>query len=173
MNQAKKDISNIFPGIRLETWKDIHSNLFSAMKLERIGSLIVLSLIVLVGCFNLSTTLMLISIQKIKQYGILSALGATKNTIRNIVIKQGFFTGIIGIFIGLLAGLLIVIAQNIFGIIKLPGDIYFTSYLPMIIYISDFFLILLISLTMVLFSSMVAAKRTNLSSVKNSLVFEK
>ena len=173
LNQAKEDISNIFPGIRLETWKDIHSNLFSAMKLERIGSLIVLSLIVLVGCFNLSTTLMLITIQKIKQYGILSALGATKNTIRNIVIKQGFFTGIIGIFIGLLIGLLIVIAQNIFGIIKLPGDIYFTSYLPMIIYISDFFLILLISLTMVLFSSMIAAKRTNLSSVKNSLVFEK
>ena len=100
-------------------------------------------------------------------------MGATKNTIRSIVIKQGFFTGTIGIFIGLLIGLLIVIAQNIFGIIKLPGDIYFTSYLPMIIYISDFFLILLISLTMVLFSSMIAAKRTNLSSVKNSLVFEK
>ena len=69
MNKAKKDISSIFSGIRLETWKDIHSNLFSAMKLERIGSLIVLSLIVLVGCFNLSTTLMLITIQKIKQYG--------------------------------------------------------------------------------------------------------
>ena len=89
---------------------------------------------------------------------------------RKLIVKH---LGIIGIFIGLLIGLLIVIIQNIFGIIKLPGDIYFTSYLPMIIYLSDFFLILLISLTMVLFSSMIAAKRTNLSSVKNSLVFEK
>ena len=96
----------LFPDSKLETWKDLHSNLFSAMKLERIGSLIVLSLIVLVGCFNLSTTLMLVTIQKIKQYGILSTLGVTKKTIRNIVLKQGFFTGSIGILFGLSTGLL-------------------------------------------------------------------
>ena len=143
------------------------------MKLERIGSLIVLSLIVLVGCFNLSTTLMLITIQKIKQYGILSTLGATKNMIRNIIIKQGVFTGTIGISIGITLGLVFVIIQSIFGLIKLPGDIYFTSYLPMVFYFYDFLLILLISFTMVLFSSMIAAKRTNLETVKNSLTLEK
>ena len=70
LNDTKRDIYALFPDISLETWKDLHSNLFSAMKLERIGSLIVLSLIVLVGCFNLSTTLMLVTIQKIKQYGL-------------------------------------------------------------------------------------------------------
>ena len=173
LNEAKREISTLFPDNNLETWKDLHSNLFSAMKLERIGSLIVLSLIVLVGCFNLSTTLMLITIQKIKQYGILSTLGATKNTIRNIVIKQGFYTGVIGIFIGISIGILVVITQTIFGIVKLPGDIYFTSYLPMIIYFSDFLLIISISLTMVIFSSMIAARRTNLATIKNSLVLEK
>jgi len=173
LNEAKREISTLFPDNNLETWKDLHSNLFSAMKLERIGSLIVLSLIVLVGCFNLSTTLMLITIQKIKQYGILSTLGATKNTIRNIVIKQGFYTGVIGIFIGISIGILVVIIQTIFGIVKLPGDIYFTSYLPMIIYFSDFLLIISISLTMVIFSSMIAARRTNLATIKNSLVLEK
>ena len=173
LNDTKSDINSLFPDINLETWKDLHSNLFSAMKLERIGSLIVLSLIVLVGCFNLSTTLMLVAIQKIKQYGILSTLGATKNMIRNIIIKQGVFTGTIGISIGIMLGLFLVIIQNIFGIIKLPGDIYFTSHLPMVFYFYDFLLILLISFTMVLFSSMIAARRTNLATVKNSLTLEK
>ena len=173
LNETKSDIYRLFPESSLETWKDLHSNLFSAMKLERIGSLIVLSLIVLVGCFNLSTTLMLVTIQKIKQYGILSALGVTKNMIRNIIIKQGVFTGTIGIAIGITLGLIIIIIQSIFGIIKLPGDIYFTSSLPMVFYFSDFLLILLISTTMVLFSSMIAAKRTNLATVKNSLTLEK
>ena len=173
MNDTKSDINSLFPDINLETWKDLHSNLFSAMKLERIGSLIVLSLIVLVGCFNLSTTLMLVAIQKIKQYGILSALGATKNMIRSIIIKQGVLTGTIGISIGITLGLFLVIIQNIFGVIKLPGDIYFTSHLPMVFYFSDFLLILLISTTMVLFSSMIAATRTNLATVKNSLTLEK
>ena len=173
LNDTKSDINSLFPDINLETWKDLHSNLFSAMKLERIGSLIVLSLIVLVGCFNLSTTLMLVAIQKIKQYGILSALGATKNMIRSIIIKQGVLTGTIGISIGITLGLFLVILQNIFGVIKLPGDIYFTSHLPMVFYFSDFLLILLISTTMVLFSSMIAARRTNLATLKNSLTLEK
>ena len=173
LNDTKSDINSLFPDINLETWKDLHSNLFSAMKLERIGSLIVLSLIVLVGCFNLSTTLMLVAIQKIKQYGILSALGATKNMIRSIIIKQGVLTGTIGISIGITLGLFLVIIQNIFGVIKLPGDIYFTSHLPMVFYFSDFLLILLISTTMVLFSSMIAARRTNLATVQNSLTLEK
>ena len=173
LNDTKSDINSLFPDINLETWKDLHSNLFSAMKLERIGSLIVLSLIVLVGCFNLSTTLMLVTIQKIKQYGILSTLGATKNMIRSIIIKQGVLTGTIGISIGITLGLFLVIIQNIFGVIKLPGDIYFTSHLPMVFYFSDFLLILLISTTMVLFSSMIAARRTNLATVKNSLTLEK
>ena len=173
LNDTKSDINSLFPDINLETWKDLHSNLFSAMKLERIGSLIVLSLIVLVGCFNLSTTLMLVAIQKIKQYGILSALGATKNMIRSIIIKQGVLTGTIGISTGITLGLFLVIIQNIFGVIKLRGDIYFTSHLPMVFYFSDLLLILLISTTMVLFSSMIAARRTNLATVKNSLTLEK
>ena len=173
LNKLQSDILAYFPNSKLETWKELHSNLFSAMKLERLGSLVVLSLIVLVGCFNLSTTLMLTTIQRIKQYGILSTLGATKKTIRNIIIKQGFYTGSIGILIGLLIGLAFVATQNVFGIIKLPSDIYFTSNLPMLIYFKDILLILLISFSMVATSSMLAAKRTNLATIKNSLVLEK
>ena len=173
LNKLQSDILAYSPNSKLETWKELHSNLFSAMKLERLGSLVVLSLIVLVGCFNLSTTLMLTTIQRIKQYGILSTLGATKKTIRNIIIKQGFYTGSIGILIGLLIGLAFVATQNVFGIIKLPSDIYFTSNLPMLIYFKDILLILLISFSMVATSSMLAAKRTNLATIKNSLVLEK
>jgi len=172
-NMVKKSIKEIIPNSKTETWKELHSKLFSAMKLERIGSLIVLSLIVLVGCFNLSTTLMLITIQKIKQFGILSALGATKKIIRDIIIRQGIFTGSIGIILGLTIGLSAVLIQNIFGIIKLPGDIYFTSKLPMIIYFSDFILIALIGLTMVSLSSVIAARRTSSISAKNTIVLEK
>ena len=172
-NNVKKSIIELIPNSKVETWKELHSKLFSAMKLERIGSLIVLSLIVLVGCFNLSTTLMLITIQKIKQFGILSALGATKKIIRDIVIRQGVFTGSIGIVLGFIVGFSAVLIQNLFGVIKLPDDIYFTSHLPMIIYFSDFLIITLVASGMVLLSSIIAAKRTELISTSNSIVLEK
>ena len=172
-SKVKKIIQKKVTNSHLETWSEIHNNLFSAMRLERIGSLVVLSLIVLVGCFNLTTTLMLITIQKIRHFGILTAIGASKNNIHNIIFKQGFFTGLIGIFFGLLISLGFIIVQNIFGLIKLPEDIYFTTSLPMIINASDLIVISAITLFMIFISSLIASKRIDSFKIINSIVSDK
>ena len=172
-SKVKKIIQKKVTNSHLETWSEIHNNLFSAMRLERIGSLVVLSLIVLVGCFNLTTTLMLITIQKIRHFGILTAIGASKNNIHNIIFKQGFFTGLIGIFFGLIMSLGFIIVQNIFGLIKLPEDIYFTTSLPMIINASDLIVISAITLFMIFISSLIASKRIDSFKIINSIVSDK
>ena len=172
-SKVKKIIQKKVTNSHLETWSEIHNNLFSAMRLERIGSLVVLSLIVLVGCFNLTTTLMLITIQKIRHFGILTAIGASKNNIHNIIFKQGFFTGLIGIFFGFLFSLGFIIVQNIFGLIKLPEDIYFTTSLPMIINASDLIVILAITLFMIFISSLIASKRIDSFKIINSIFSDK
>ena len=172
-SKVKKIIQKKVTNSHLETWSEIHNNLFSAMRLERIGSLVVLSLIVLVGCFNLTTTLMLITIQKIRHFGILTAIGASKNNIHNIIFKQGFFTGLIGIFFGLLMSLGFIMVQNIFGLIKLPEDIYFTTSLPMIINASDLIVISAITLFMIFISSLIASKRIDSFKIINSIVSDK
>lgn len=172
-SKVKKIIQKKVTNSHLETWSEIHNNLFSAMRLERIGSLVVLSLIVVVGCFNLTTTLMLITIQKIRHFGILTAIGASKNNIHNIIFKQGFFTGLIGIFFGLLMSLGFIIVQNIFGLIKLPEDIYFTTSLPMIINASDLIVISAITLFMIFISSLIASKRIDSFKIINSIVSDK
>ena len=172
-SKVKKIIQKKVTNSHLETWSEIHNNLFSAMRLERIGSLVVLSLIVLVGCFNLTTTLMLITIQKIRHFGILTAIGASKNNIHNIIFKQGFFTGLIGIFFGFLFSLGFIIVQNIFGLIKLPEDIYFTTSLPMIINASDLIVISAITLFMIFISSLIASKRIDSFKIINSIVSDK
>ena len=46
------------------------------MRMERIGAIFVLSLIVLVAAFNLTSTLVLVTYQKIREIGILRTLGA-------------------------------------------------------------------------------------------------
>ena len=172
-SKVKKIIQKKVTNSHLETWSEIHNNLFSAMRLERIGSLVVLSLIVVVGCFNLTTTLMLITIQKIRHFGILTAIGASKNNIHNIIFKQGFFTGLIGIFFGLLMSLGFIMVQNIFGLIKLPEDIYFTTSLPMIINASDIIVISAINLFMIFISSLIASKRIDSFEIINSIVSDK
>ena len=173
LKNIKKVIQQKINNSHIETWSEIHENLFSAMRLERVGSMIVLSLIVLVGCFNLTTTLMLITIQKIKHFGILTALGASKINIRTIIFKQGFYTGLIGILSGLVLGLSAILIQNIFGIIKLPSDIYFTSNLPMIVRTIDILSILFITLLMIFISSSIASRRIDSLKVIKAIVSHK
>jgi len=48
-------------GLSVKSWKDLHLGLFSAMRMERLGAMTVLSLIVLVACFNLMSTLVLVT----------------------------------------------------------------------------------------------------------------
>jgi len=40
-DQIAMSIQKYFPSAKVETWKDLHNELFSAMKFERIGALVV------------------------------------------------------------------------------------------------------------------------------------
>jgi len=158
---------------KVESWGDLHSELFGAMQFERVGTLAVLSLIILVACFNLIATLVLITAQKTREFGILQVLGTSRSSIKSIIMNQGLIIGLTGIFSGLFISLVFIFCQNSFGIITLPEDIYFTSYLPMEISVNDIIVILLISFFMVYISINIAARRTLMFSPLNLIKLEK
>lgn len=168
-----KTIQKEFPLAIVKTWADLHSELFNAMQFERIGALFVLSLIILVACFNLVTTLVLVSAQKIRQIGILQVMGCSKNVIKSIIMNQGMMIGLIGILSGLIIGLFLIWVQNTFGVVRLPQDIYFTPFLPMDIFVLDLIIILSISFGMVILSIYIAANRALMVSPLEAIYTEK
>ena len=167
------ELRNKILGAKVETWGDLHQELFGAMRFERIGTLIVLSLIIVVACFNLVTTLVLVVAQKTREFGILQVLGSNKKTIESIVMYQGGLISSFGIISGLIIGLFFVYLQNIFGIIPLPEDIYFTSSLPMVIFLKDIIAILTISIGMVILSIYISTSRTIMLSSMKSIYLDK
>ena len=166
-------IKNKFPKIKVNKWSDLHSELFNAMRFERIGALFVLSLIIVVACFNLITTLILVTAQKIRQIGILQVMGCSQKVIKTIIMSQGVMIGSIGITAGLIFGVIIIILQNTYGLIPLPEDVYFISFLPMNIYFYDIITILSISFGMVILSVSIAAKRSTMISTLEAVYLEK
>ena len=166
-------ISEKIVGAKIESWGDLHSDLFGAMQFERVGTLAVLSLIILVACFNLIATLVLITAQKTREFGILQVLGASRTSIKSIIFNQGLIISVTGIFSGLFISLVFIFCQNYFGIITLPQDIYFTPYLPMEISANDIIVILSISFLMVFVSINIAARRTLMFSPLNLIKLEK
>ncbi|MFL3024772.1 MAG: ABC transporter permease [Candidatus Neomarinimicrobiota bacterium] len=166
-------IKSNFPEATIKKWSDLHTELFNAMKFERFGALFVLSLIIVVACFNLITTLILVSAQKIRQIGILQVIGCSKKSIKSIIMNQGLMIGSIGIFTGSFIAIFFIKIQNNFGLIPLPEDIYFISSLPMDIYFYDIFTILSISFGMVILSVIIAAKRATMISTLEAVYLEK
>ena len=87
------------------------------MNMEKIGSMIVLSLIILVASFNMMATLSLITIKKIKDIGIIRVLGCTVYDTQKVLFAQAIIIGGKGTVCGIIIGVGFVLFQNLFGFI--------------------------------------------------------
>jgi lipoprotein-releasing system permease protein len=143
------------------------------MRMERLGTMAVLSLIVLVACFNLMSTLVLVTYQKIREIGILRTLGTTARRIQSIILMQGIMIGGLGAVVGIVISLMLVAAQNQFGLFPLPEEIYFIDKLPMVFNAVDLIAVICISFVFILISSIVASSRTLKINPKEVVYLEK
>ena len=162
-----------FNNIKFESWETIHESLFQAMKMERLGAIVVLSLIILVASFNLTSTLILVTIQKTREIGILRTLGSPVKMIRSILLKQGFMIGSIGAGIGIGLSLSFILMQQKTAFLRLPEDIYFMDSLPMILSISDVLLVPIIAVVLVGISSLLASRWAVQIQPKDAVQMEK
>ena len=160
--RVKKDLIELLgKNVKIESWEDRHSTLVKAMNMEKIGSMIVLSLIILVASFNMMATLSLITIKKIKDISILRVLGLSVNDTQKVLFAQSIIIGGKGTVSGMLIGICFVLFQNVFGFIKLPGDIYAMDTLPMMLTIFDMVLIISISLILITIPGFLSARKVS------------
>ena len=89
------------------TWMQSRAEFFEAFQLEKIVTMIVVALIILVAVFNIASTLIMMVMEKTQDIGILRAMGASKQGIRKIFILQGGIIGILGAILGTALGVYI------------------------------------------------------------------
>lgn len=136
-SQIQKELGFPLQEFQILTWADLNRNLFSALKLEKIVMFIILTLIVIVACFNIISTLIMTVMEKIKDIGILKSIGATKREIGTIFTFVGFIIGVIGTGLGGAFGFLLCILLKKYKFIDLPKDIYYIDKLPVSIQWKD------------------------------------
>jgi len=171
---VKKNIKELInPRISVLSWDDQNRSLVNAMRMERYGTIIILSLIFLVSTFNLAANLTLISVQKMREIGILRVMGASENSILRIIMKLGFKRAGAGVFFGFFLGILIIIIQGQFSIIPLPAEVYFIDSLPMIIYFKDVILVLFISSCFICIASFLSARKLSQLNIKEAIQWAK
>lgn len=142
---------------RARSWIEMNKNLFSALKLEKLMMFIILALIIIVASFNIISNILLLSVEKAKEIGILSAMGFSKFSISKIFFYEGFIVGMIGTVLGLASGLLISYAVKTFDIFKLPQGVYYVDRLPVIIIPTDICLVALCAFVITVISGLYPA----------------
>ncbi len=120
------------------TWFELHRNLFSWMKLEKLAMFVILSLIIMVAAFNIISSLIMVVMEKTKEIGILKSMGATTAGIMRIFMFEGLVIGIGGTIAGSLLGYVVCWAQLRYKFFSLPSDIYFIDFLPIQMNMFDF-----------------------------------
>lgn len=129
--EVKKSLFGVMPdSIHIRTWMEINQNFFAALALEKLAMFVILTLIVLVACFNIISTLIVMVVEKTKDIGILKAVGATRSSIRKIFTWGGFLIGFSGTVFGIMGGVSLSLLLKKYQFIQLPKDIYYIDRLP-------------------------------------------
>ncbi|MCA9393195.1 MAG: ABC transporter permease [Candidatus Omnitrophica bacterium] len=115
----------------VKTWTDTNRGLFQALKLEKLGLFLVLTLMVLVASFNIISTLIVTVTSKVHDIGVLQSIGVSKASIRRIFTRQGIYIGLRGIMWGVVLGLSICyilktyveVPQSVYGVDRVPVEV--------------------------------------------------
>jgi lipoprotein-releasing system permease protein len=142
-----------------EDWSRLWPNLFSALKLEKTVYFLVLLLMVLIGAFNIVSTLIMVVMEKRKDIAILQSMGATRRSIRKIFMLKGCVIGTVGTVLGVVLGLAICLLIEQYHFIELPRDVFLISTVPVRIYLSNFVLVACASLLVCLLASIYPARQ--------------
>ena len=156
----------------VKTWIDLNKSLFSALKLEKLAMFWILALIVTVACFNIAATLIMVVMEKIKDIGILKAIGATNNSIRAIFTLQGFIVGAVGTALGVAGGLGLGYLLEKYQFIKLPRDIYYIDRFPVDIQYADVAAIVVAALAISLLACLYPAWQASRLNPVDALRYE-
>lgn len=158
--RLKDEIARIFGyPYYLLSWIDMNKNLFSALKLEKTAMFIILALIVLVASFNISSILIMSVLEKVRDIGVLKAIGMNKKKLMGIFIWEGMLIGFSGILLGSLLGFSAIYLLKNYPIIKLPPDIYYIDRLPVKLTFQDSFLIISCAFLLSFLSTIYPARR--------------
>ena len=121
-----------------QTWIDMNSQFFEAVRLERTVMSFLLFFIVVVAAFGIMSTLITVTVQKRREIGIMKALGANLAQIIWVFLGQGTIVGLFGTLTGLGLGMTLIRYRNEFShwlaatfhIEVFPREVYQFSLIP-------------------------------------------
>jgi len=146
---------------RVTNWMQTNSTLLRALRIEKITMFVILTLIVIVAAFNIISSLILIVIGKIKEIGILKAIGTTSHSIMKTFLIDGLIVGGTGTIAGVLIAYVLCWLLGKYHFVNLPSDVYFLDKLPVLMQWQDFLVVSISALALSILAAFYPAKKAS------------
>lgn len=176
-----RDLSDRMEGYyRVRDWGRDHANFFRALKMEKTVMFILLSLVIAIAAFNLVSSLVMLVQDKQSDIAILRTLGMSPGAVMRVFIVQGLVIGVVGISIGVGAGVLL--ASNLSHVVRfveglvgaelMPSDVYYISGVPTAVYASDVAMVAGVAFVLCLLATLYPAWRASRTDPATALRYE-
>ena len=162
-DQVSIQVRDVLGGEYLVTsWRDLNRELFTALEIQQMALFFVLGLIVVVSTFNVASSLVVLVRERMRDIGVLAALGLTPAKLRSVFLLYGAGLGVLGSLCGVVAGGAIAWVVTEFELIRFDPEmaaIYFISSVPFRVEVLDVAAVVLFTLVVTLLACWIPAQR--------------
>ena len=97
---------------RVFTWYELERSRYMSFRTTKNLLVFIMALIVVVASVNISSSLVMLVLEKQSEIAILKSTGASPKGVRRVFLYCGFFTGVLGAALGLAVGLAVAVNIN-------------------------------------------------------------
>jgi lipoprotein-releasing system permease protein len=134
VERVRRQLEQAEPSLLFADWREMNRSLFAALRWQTLSLFVVLSLVVAVSSFQVSSALVVLAINKRRSAGMLQALGATPARIRQILVFSGLLLGGAGVGTGIVIGCATSWLMTSLRVIRFPpglARVYLVDFIPL------------------------------------------
>jgi lipoprotein-releasing system permease protein len=117
-------------GFETTTWMEQNRSLLSALRLERLVTILTIGLIVVVAALNIFITLAMMVMEKNRDIAVLMSMGARKRQVWAVFTLHGLLIGAFGSLLGLVLGYGTSWLGGHYKLVPLQADVYALASVP-------------------------------------------
>ena len=133
--------STLTEDVKITTRAEKNATFYQIMRYEKWAVFFVALLVLLIASLSIIGTVIMLIVEKRDQQQTLLSIGADRGFIRGIFVREGLLISGIGGAAGLIIGVVVVLVQQIFGIITLPSANFIVDSYPVEMHLSDIIMI--------------------------------